>query len=142
MNKDLIIWDDAQEVGAGNSTEVGKAFEVFEGFKYFVVCKNNGKKATIIFKDVANNKVRNVIMQSGVDEAYRAGKLSFAQALSLPVVRMEKLMNVVRNPDGTVKSETLITDKPTFWLGKPNQGWKDVVKEAVEIVEDWEKLAV
>lgn len=141
--KDLIIWNDATTNTVSNSVEVGVAYEVFDNCSYFVVKNDsNEKKAVIMFKNKTTNQMVTVIMQKAISDDFKAGKFTIAGAMGLPVVRMNKLERVLeRDADGKATKLELITDQPTFWLGKPGQGWSDVIKQQAPIT-NYEDLVV
>lgn len=143
MNKDLIIWNDARENTTSISTELGLACELFVDCSVFVVDnKNNKKKTTLLFRG-KDGKTATVIMQTKLSDDFKLDKFKITQALSFPVVRMERLERVLtRDEEGKPLTTELISDKPSLWLGKPGQGWLELAKMKVETVTNYEDLAV
>ena len=126
-----IIWNDAVVSNNTNSKELGLAYELFKGNKYFISAKNKDKKAVVMFKN-DKGQVATVIMQNQISDDFKEGKIKVSQLLSFPVILMDKL---------TDKDGNIITEEKTMWLGKPGQGWKDIVENSVVKVEDYESLA-
>ena len=136
---DLIVWQQATSTEFEGTT-LGKAFEVFKGFKILQPATKADKKAVIMFRDDANNRTATVVMTTDVSNKYKAKLLGLAEILSLPVVRQEKLYSIVRNDAGEEIDRKLITDEPTMWLGRP-ANWVNVDDQTVNESFNYEDLA-
>jgi len=120
MNAELIIWKDA--VNNNSMQELGKACEVFKGCKTLFVTKNTDKRAVVMFKN-DKEQVCTVVTTATVNKLFRAGKLTKAQLVTLPILRSR------------VKDAT----EDTLWLSLPAQGWQDMVTP--EEITNFEELA-
>lgn len=82
-----VIWRDA-ETSTSTTNIIGTVKELFGDCEFLPVTKNLDKRVTLMFKK--DNKIATVVCSDTVSKLQRAGKLSFDQILSFPIIKGDK----------------------------------------------------